>query len=84
MKRPKLPAIQYPPGYFTALVRLHDFPPGFVSQGSADPGALKRQEAAVRGRATQLANGHTGSMRNGLSKKSAASVMPNARKAVIA
>lgn len=81
--RPRVAPVVYGPGHFTQLMRSHDWPPGFVSQGSVDPGALKRQEAAVRGRATQLANGHTGSIRNGLSKKSAA-VMPNPRKVVIA
>lgn len=78
---PEAAARAYVPGSLT--VRLHNWPPGFEPQGAVDPGALKRQEAAVRGRATQLANGHTGSIRNGLSKKSV-SVMPNARKAVIA
>lgn len=70
MKRTRPVAIEYPAGYFTALMRLHNWPPGFTSQLGGDPGEVKRREAAVRGRATQLANGHTGSMKNGLSKKS--------------
>lgn len=57
---------------FGRTIRLHNWPPGFVPHGSADPGALKRQEAAARGRETQLANGHSGSVRNGLSYKSVA------------
>lgn len=83
-REPRAPIVpkDYPPGYFTELMRAHSWPPGFISQGCIDPGALKRQEAAVRGRATQLANGHTGSMRNGLSKKSAA-VLPSIDKAAV-
>lgn len=78
---PERAAHVYVPGCLIRSTRV--WPPGFVSQGDADPGALKRQEAAVRGRATQLANGHTGSMRNGLSRKSAGA-MPDPRKAVVA
>lgn len=71
------------PNYFTRLMKLHNWPPGFVSQLDSDPGEVKRREAAVRGRATQLANGHTGSIRNGLSRKSVA-VKPSVEKARIA
>ena len=64
----------------TTWMRETNWPPGFVSQLEPNPAEVKRREAAERGRATQLANGHTGSIRNGLSRKSAA-VLPNVEKA---
>lgn len=63
--------VDYGPGFFTSLMRENRWPPGFQSQLDPNPGEVKKREAAVRGRATQLANGHTGSIRNGLSRKSA-------------
>lgn len=80
---PEKAADAYEPGDFGRMMRDHDWPPGFVSQLEPNPGEIARREAAVRGRATQLANGHTGSIRNGLSKKSAATV-PSLAKAAIA
>jgi hypothetical protein len=73
----------YPAGFFTELVYAHNFPPRWQSQIHIDPSEQLRKEAAVRGRATALANGHTGSVRNGLSKKSAG-VMPSVEKARVA
>jgi hypothetical protein len=43
------------PGFFTELVRLHNWPPMFEPKGHPDPGALKRSEAATRGREKQAA-----------------------------
>jgi hypothetical protein len=82
---PEAAARSYKPGGdgdFTRQMRLHNWPPGFVSRLDPNPGEVARREAAVRGRATQLANGHTGSMKNGLSKKSAA-VLPRVEKALV-
>ena len=28
------PQIEFPPGYFTALMRLHDWPPGFFREAA--------------------------------------------------
>lgn len=48
------PAAVYPPGYFLALVRRHDWPPGFVpmQKSMADDLALRRAENARSARAT--------------------------------
>lgn len=59
----------YPPGFFTELVRLHNWPPGFVSQISVPVWSdTDRREAAVRGRETAMAAGHTGAIA-GISRK---------------
>ena len=41
------PAKMYPPGYFTALVFEHDWPPGWVSQW--EPDTLRNTAAHQRG-----------------------------------
>jgi hypothetical protein len=50
------PPREYAPGYFTALSRAADWPPGFVAsyESSADE---RRRLAAERGRQQALANG---------------------------
>lgn len=80
MKRDNLPS--WVCGPMTLHIYLTNFPPGFVPRMDSNPGETAKREAAVRGRATQLANGHTGSMKNGLSKKSAA-VMPRVERALV-
>lgn len=64
----------YPPGFFTELLRLHDWPPGFVSKISTPVWSdTDRREAAVRGRETALAAGHTGAIL-GISKRADAQI----------
>ena len=64
----------YPEGFFTELVRRHDWPPGFKSQVAMQTWSdVDRRESAARGRETQLANGHTGAVL-GMSKRADAQV----------
>lgn len=64
----------YPPGFFTELVRLHNWPPGFVSQIAMPVWSdTDRREAAVRGRETAIAGGHTGAIA-GISRKADAQI----------
>jgi hypothetical protein len=65
----KIVDTKYPPGFFLELVRLHNFPPGWVSQivepnwSSAD-----RKAAGARSREAALAKGDTGTI-HGISRK---------------
>lgn len=81
MKRDATPAWVCGPN--TRWLFETNWPPGFVPQLSGNPGELKRREAAVRGRATQIANGHTGSIRGALSKRTAPA-QPKPQKQAIA
>lgn len=54
----------YPPGFFTALLREHDWPPGFVSQIHPESWpTVDRKATATRNREAQLALGNTGSIK---------------------
>lgn len=67
MKTAKAPPRVYPPGYFTELVYLHNWPPGFVPKGAAT-NETARQIAGRKSREVQIANGHPGSV-FGISRK---------------
>lgn len=46
---PAAPTVIYPPGHFTELVRLHNWPPGFKSQVVVEAwDATDRRAAATR------------------------------------
>ena len=49
------------PGYWTELVILHNWPPGWEPREWHEKHDQKR-EAAVRGRQTALSHGHTGTI----------------------
>lgn len=64
----------YPAGFFTALIRLHDWPPGFISKIEIPARSdSERRASASRSRDTQLAKGITGSI-HGVSKKADAQI----------
>lgn len=74
MRAPRRPESGWPwegrPQHFTELMRLHDFPPGFIPT-ALKPGELDnfgRSRLAAKARDVQLQNGHTGSI-EGISKK---------------
>jgi hypothetical protein len=61
-RKPAPPPVQdasYAPLHFTALMRRHDFPPGFTSRISSATNRFGQtaQEVAARSRETALANG---------------------------
>ena len=58
MKHKPTPARDYPPGYFTELIRAANWPPRFESRIGHDAADLKRYQAALVGRTAALANGH--------------------------
>lgn len=54
--RVALPAVSYPPGYFTAGIRAHNWPPAWQSQLTGDDGReQQRREAGQRARAVSVA-----------------------------
>jgi hypothetical protein len=58
------------PQFFTELMRLHNWPPGFIPT-ALKPGELDnfgRSRLAAKARDVQLQNGYTGSI-SGISKK---------------
>ena len=50
------------PGYWTELVILHDWPPGWKPSVDWGKNLTEHSAAATRGRETQLANGIDGSI----------------------
>lgn len=60
MKRcaaPRAPAREYPPGYFTELVRRHNWPPGFESRIGDEDTARPNVVAAAAARERQSQDG---------------------------
>ena len=50
------------PGYWTALMREHNWPRGFFPQSEWGKNEVKHKEAAARGRQTMLDKGETGTV----------------------
>lgn len=71
---------EYPEGFFTDLMREHDFPPGFVSRMPPSTARVDEaiRDAAIRSRQAQLAIGNTGSIRP-QSAQAAAALIAQAR-----
>jgi hypothetical protein len=67
---PKRPEGGWPwegrPGFFTELMREHDWPPGFkpTQLGFRELDDFTRSRTAAAARDVQLSNGHTGSIAN--------------------
>lgn len=55
MKR--TPAREYPAGFFTALIRLHNWPPNFEPQMGHDQTEFQRKAAAAVARERALTTG---------------------------
>ena len=50
--------ITYPPGFFTALIRRHNWPPGFVSQLDREKPEFKPHVTTDAQRERQIAAGY--------------------------
>lgn len=50
MTRRRTPARDYPPGFFTALVVQHNWPPRFEPRFASDLMSIQRQQASFKAR----------------------------------
>lgn len=53
----KHPPASYPPGYFTELIRAHDWPPKFEPRYAHDDTEWKRRMAGIAAREVAIATG---------------------------